>query len=221
MRRMRAAAGLAAAAIAFSSCGLENVPELPPPDAPDALASDATPLFQVVNHPTTVPSDWFFELKYGFELYYKFYTRDQAKEENLADRDQLLSNGYRRVNNAVESLSAQVLPLISINVADQNTEFDVTLDFSQPVASEAQYNGIPSRIIDVRRGVEQLGEAKTFAKEDLDGADLDVSEIWATAVSDGEIHLAMYAMTYGMYNFSSPLYSQPRYLGFMIYHGLP
>lgn len=220
MRRMGAAACLAAAAIVFSACGLEITPVLDPPDAPEALASDTTPVFQVVNLPTTVPSDWYFELKYGFELYYKFYDRNQTKEEKLNDQGALIAAGYRRVNTT-GSLSAQVLPLIPINVADQNTEFDVTLDFAQPVASRATYNvGDPAPVIEVRRGVEHLGSAKTFAREDLDPSDADVSEIWTQAVSDGEIHLAMYALTYGLYDLSIPLYSTARYLGFMVYHDI-
>lgn len=223
MRRIRAVAGLAAAAFAFASCGLEVVPDLPTPKAPDTPASDLTPVFQVVNNPTTVPSDWFFELKYGFELYYKFYTRDQAKEESLADRNALIGAGYRRVASS-GSLSAQVLPLIPIDPADQGSDFDVTLDFNQPVASEATYNvGDPAPVIGVRRSVEHLGSTKTFAKEDLAGTDEDVSAIWDRAknVEGDELHLAMYAMSFGMYNLATPLYSTPRYLGYMVYRGLP
>ncbi|MCX7030265.1 MAG: hypothetical protein NTU62_09110 [Spirochaetes bacterium] len=206
--------------LALTGCGLEIIPILDPPDVPDTLASDLNPVFQVKNYPTTIPDFYNFKLQYGFELYYKFYTMAQSKEINLRTRDDLVGAQFHRVS-APGSLSAQSLPLILINAGDQNTDFDVAIDFNQPVASEAQYNGIPPRNIDLRRDVEYLGSTKTFEKAELSPGDSDVSAIWSEALNDDEIHLAMYAVTYGVYNRSIPLYSTAQYLGHMVYHTIP
>ena len=81
---------LAAGMLALASCGLEIVPDLDPPGIP-VPALPGSPFFQVVYIVTAVP-----EFR-GYEVYYKFYSSDQAQEDGLASIGELNTAGFHRM----------------------------------------------------------------------------------------------------------------------------
>lgn len=205
---------LAAVVLALASCGLDVWPYL---ERPETI--EATPLsayFQVINVATTVA-----EFR-GFEMFYKFTSRDQAKETGLGTREQLLAAQFRRVCSDSGPVASQVPPLVLVDVADRNTVFTTTAYYDAPlVPAYAHYGGIVPRDIPLRRAVEDLGSPKTFEYDSFAGTDADLVAVWDLVHDQGnELHLVMYALSYGLKDLTIPLYSDARYLGFMVYYGV-
>lgn len=210
---------LAAAMLALAACGLEILPYLEPP-GDSTKASPGTAVFYVLNQATPLA-----EFR-GFELYYKFYSIDQSAEQtsqqSLPDLDALQEAGFQRMYSPGH-LSEQSLPLIPVDPLDRNTPFTTELDFTVVVTMEpsADYQGAnPPAVnpIPIRRAATDGSDnTKTFAQSALDEADVDLVDV--TWPGPGEnLNLVVYALSYGLKDYSTPLYSTPRYLGYMDYN---
>ncbi len=215
MRRVVAATPIllaAAAAIVLAACGLENLPVLDPP-----AFTEMTPLstFTVLtNVPTTVA-----EFR-GYELYYKFYARDQAKQTTMTSVDQLVPAGFRRVCSTISPVESQVPPVVLVDPVDRNTEVQTTVYFPDAdTAAYAGYGGASPRTVPLRRSVEEAGAPKTFQLSAFDPDDEDIAAIWSDVQSQGnELHLVVYVMSNGLNGWSPTLYSEVSWVGTMIYH---
>jgi hypothetical protein len=205
---------LAAAVLALAACGLDVWPYLERPETIEA--SPLSAYFQVINVATTVV-----EFR-GFELYYKFYSRDQTRETGLGTREQLLAAQFRRVCSDSGPVASQVPPLVFVDIADRNTVFTTTAYFDAPlVPAYSHYAGVSPRDIPLRRSVEEFGSPRTFDRGSFVQTDADISAIWdLVQAQDKELHLVMYALSYGLKDLTIPLYSEARYLGFMVYYGV-
>jgi hypothetical protein len=141
--------------------------------------------------------------------------------------------------------STSFKPLLFVQPLDRGTAFDITITFSsipqtQPIV---KYNGTQYTIpnlpafsdagqdISIRRNVGDVdpassfgGQGKFFIKpytgyQTYISSDRDVQSIWDTVqpggTGSGVVYLAMYAMSYGIQNFTSDIFSQPVYLGYV------
>jgi hypothetical protein len=211
------AAGVILAAVSLlAGCGLEIVPDLDPPGIPTP-ASPLTPVFQVVYVVTAVP-----EFR-GYEVYYKFYSSDQAQEDGLATIGELTAAGFHRMCSP-GTLSEQGIPyqpLIPVNTADRAAGFLTELDFWLLVSPYLDYQAsVPPLYTGLRRSAtDVLGETKTFDEISLDQADSDLVGVnWAQVAIDHQLILVAYAISYGLYDLNQSLYSTARYLGYMQYN---
>ncbi len=157
----------------------------------------------------------------GFEAYYKFYSSDQPRQENYTTREELEnpSAGFHRIHSLGKT-TTQVKPLISVDVADRNTVFMTLLNFYYLVQTPyGEYQGISPRPIDVRRSAtDTLGDTMSFDRADLDPADADLTGVnWTQVGIDQQLFLVVYAISYGLKDYSTPLYSTAKYLGYMSY----
>lgn len=205
---------LAAAVLALSSCGLEILPDLDPP-GDSADASESTPLFKVQNAATLIP-----EFR-GFELYYKFLAEGEAIPSGLATKAQVEGAGFRRVY--ATGVPVLALPLLPVDPADRNTDFVIEIDFNAVATTppEAVYLGaIPPSVYPVivcRPVTDGYGFAKTFRQADLEAGDEDLAGIPWPPTTGQRISCVMYALSYGLKDFTDHLYSTARYLGYMSY----
>jgi hypothetical protein len=210
----------AAACAALCGCGLEWWPYLEPPGIPDE-ALPSTPFFQVINV-VVVPQ----ELEFlGFELYYKFYSSDQASqqtsESGLTTRADLVAAHFWRMCSEGK-LSEQTLPsipLIDVDVGDRGDAFMTRVDFQLLETPKAvYYYGVPvkERDIKIRRyATDAVDDTKTFDQSELKETDVDLRSV--TWTSGQYLYLVVYAFRYGLYNFTDQIYSDARYLGYVRY----
>jgi hypothetical protein len=216
----RATCAASVLALLLAACGLEILPYLDPPG--DSIkASPGTAVFYVINQATLIA-----EFR-GFELYYKFYSLDQDTErmsqQSLPDLAALQAAGFHRMCSPGH-LSEQDLPLIPVDLPDRNTTFTTEIDFSIVETAEpsADYQGLNPPTVNpilLRRVATDGSEnTKTFEQSALDAADTDlVGVTWPSTPGDS-LNLVVYALSYGLKDISTPLYSTPRYLGYMAYN---
>jgi hypothetical protein len=216
-RALPVVAALAASICALCSCGLEQWPFLERPGDP-AEALPGTPLFQVIN---VVPRDPI--VFRGFELYYKFYGSDQSalqtSESGLTTRAELVTADFWRMCSPGK-LTGQTLPYTPLIdcAGDLNDPFTTVVDFdlATPVA---HYGGGTPRDIPIRRyATDALGDTKKFDQSELEQTDVDLTSVTVPETgSGGYLNLVIYALSYGLQDFTDQLYSEARYLGYMDY----
>jgi hypothetical protein len=219
----------------LSGCGLEfNMTSLEPPNTPDDLASPGTPIFTI-----EVPAAEK-ELEFrGYELYYKFYANladIQQNLQNVTEYELRSSHGFRQVCTAADTYTGSSnlhthKPLIFVETFDRNRAFLITVTFAPPEQPSVLYDGDPYEV-SVRRNVPDTvlgspnyGEPKPFIQLDAafpayQAADTDIQGIWATVKpvlegGTGEAYLAMYALSYGIVDITTDIYSTPVYLGYV------
>jgi hypothetical protein len=226
VRRALPAAVIAAAALALlGGCGLEYLAYLTAPYA-TTQASPSTPIFRVRN-PTRSAEE--LPVFRGFELYYKFFSSGQSGARDLqmglSTREQLVSTyGFKRM--CTEGTVAQAYPFIPVAPADRgDAALEADLDFNLATSSstpDMTYNGSVALIYPYgtirRSAVDAFDNTKSFAFEDFDPGDADLTGInWIEFGSDGILDLVVYAISYGVQDYS-PVYSDARCLGYMSYH---
>jgi hypothetical protein len=209
-------------ALLVAGCGLPSSYYLTPPATPPTLASPiGYPVFQVIS--TTDNSESEFR---GFELYYKCYRITETLEsgfgENSLESD-LRAKGFLPVCSELDSTpTGRRVPLILVDPLDRGLDFTVTVDFNLPGSAtyaRYQYTGpvtLSSVSVEVRRYISDgAGACKTFDATEFLATDLDISRIFAGALTDGSFYLAMYALSYGLQDISTPIWSWPVYLGYV------
>jgi hypothetical protein len=201
-----------AAVSLIAACGLESVPVLDPPGFTDLTPTNQNSV--LTNVPTVVD-----EFR-GYELYYKFYLPGQDKQTSMTSVDQLIPAGFRRVCSDQSPVDSQIPPVILVDQLDRNTSVMTTLVFQDAdIAAFALYAGAAPRTVTLRRAVEENGEPEYFRISAFDADDEDLASIWSEVEAQGnELHLALYVMSNGLNGFSPTLYSEIRYIGYMVYH---
>jgi hypothetical protein len=156
----------------------------------------------------------------GYELYYKFYSREQAKLTNLKTIGELTAAGFLRICSNSGSVSQQRPPVILVDPVDRN-DTTTTVWFMPPsIPAFADYSGTIPRVVPLRRSVENAGVPKTFDLLSFDEFDADIAAIWdevQATLPDKELHLVLYVLSNGLIDYSPTLYSEARYVGTMIY----
>jgi len=230
--------GLLALVILEVGCGLPSPYFLSPPVVPQ-LAQVTSPNFYFAS--TSANNE--VELR-GFEVYYKFET-DPASQGFINDTNLgSTTNTYTDLTVAgfsplcsstdVSPLTHQS-PLVPIAIGDRGQAFTVTLTISTNTANSGistySYTGPVSGSVigEVRRAAPLpsnlftsgcklfLSNSNVTSYTDYDPtADNDVRAIFSTAQSSGgTAYLMMYALTYGLQDISTPIYSNPVYLGYI------
>jgi hypothetical protein len=217
---------LAGFILALTACGLDTWPYLESPDS-STPALPGTPFFTVAN-PVREP---LLEVPMfrGFELYYKFFSSDQsadrdAQTSSLSTREQLASTTYGFNRMCTAGVATQVSPFIPVALADRDDDMlEAILNFTLATADDEPvmtYNGSVALIYPygtIYRSATEFGETKSFAFTDFDSGDSDLTGInWAEFESDGILDLVVYALSYGLQDFS-PVYSTARPLGYIRY----
>jgi hypothetical protein len=215
-------AALMLAALLAARCGLPSPYYLSPPAAPSSPASPTTPLFSVIS--TTNNSETEFR---GFELYYKCYLSEADIEANFGSssfESNLRSAGFLPVCSEEDtSPSGHIVPLVPVDAADRGKPFTITIDFN-PISSgsyPATYRytrpdvgTIVSK--GVRRYVPDTSVAcKTFDFAEFLTTDADYSRIGSSVPASGPFYIAIYALSYGLQDISTPIWSWPVYLGYV------
>jgi len=219
--RPRLFIGLLLPALLAAACGIPSPSFLEPPTCP-AQALPLTPEFQIGS--TTNNSES--ELR-GFALYYKCYGIDETIESGFGyeTSESALQNpkGFFPVcSETDDSTSGRSVPLIYIDPkppTDQGQEFTITVDFNSPVDAKYAYTGPvtgKSISVGVRRSVSDgVGGFKTFDFAQFQSTDSDISRIWTKAQDARSFYVAMYALSYGLQDKATPIWSWPVYLGYV------
>lgn len=214
------------AALLAAGCGLPSSYYLTPPATPTVFATPLTPLFSVKSTVDNSES----ELR-GFALYYKCYLNTGDIESNFSEssfESTLRSAGFFPVCSEDDtSPSEHSLPLFPIDSADRGKDFTITVNFNSP--DSGMYNALssytrPDTTIVVSKGVRRyvptdpVGSCKTFDFSEFLTADIDFSGIAGGVPSNGPFYIAMYALSYGLQDISTPIWSWPVYLGYVGIH---
>lgn len=212
---------LTLAALLAAACGLPSPYSLSPPTCPEQAVL-GEPWFKIES--TTDNSESEFR---GFELYYKCYLKTVDIESNygsLSSESTLRSAGFLPVCSETDtSPSAHSVPLIPIALADRGKSFRITVDFDSLGGGtyEATYAYTrPDTAIVVSKGVRRYVvdtpvSCKTFDFGQFSAADLDYGKIKGTVPSGGPFYIAMYALSYGLQDIATPIWSWPVYLGYV------
>ncbi len=207
---------LAAAVLALAACGLENTPVLDPP-GPTSETTPGSATFHV-NYKVTAIAEF-----RGFEVYYRFYSSDQPLQKDLGTLDDLRSGGFRRMCSP-GTLDEQTLPynpLIPVDPADRGVDFSTDLVFTLVLSPYLIYNASsPPPYTGLRRSVvDDFDETKFFDQIELLPTDDDLVGVnWTQVGNDRLLYMVAYAISYGLLDLASPLYSEAVYLGYISYN---
>jgi len=219
-----------ALALTAAGCGLESPFYLNPPGTPAQPASTGTPIFYLLH--TSQNNEVEFR---GYELYYKLYSLDSdgqalmSAESNLgsATFDVLISKSYHPLCTTLHdtSTTSSVIhnaPLIRILPADIGSTLQFLIDLSPAYQStlSVPYAG---GIIPLNRFVpDGNGSLKSFDPAQIASTDSDISAIWnAATISQHSVDVVLYALSYGVKDLTTPIYSNPVYLGYAQINILP
>jgi len=214
------------------SCGLPSSYYLSPPTlGPGGAQGDPTSgFFQILS--TSANSEEEFR---GFELYYKFdATAPTGTEINLGnstnDVTTLTNAGFLTVCSGDSTRDAtptqRTLPLIPIQQADRGTTFSVTINVNpqSPDATLVNYTYTAAAAGTVEVQIDRhvfdttTGGCKPFTfirwlPGNYSTADADMTNLGT--LQSSTIYLVMYAVSYGLQDVSTPIYSYPVYLGYL------
>ena len=217
--RRRSAGALLAAALAgalLGGCGLPSDPQAPPRPPTAPTASTTTHRFSF-SQPAEPVAD---AVRFGYEIYYKFWALGAFTDRNLRDLAALRRRGFVRLADAskLDPVDQADRPLILIKVATGS--HTITLDFSplryggDPVATGGSISEIS-----LRRGVERTdGSYETFTCDRFLARHADVEGL-KQLVDDcaGEpFQLELYALSYSRDDYGRERYSEARYLGSIV-----
>ncbi len=215
-----------------SSCGLDRIPYLAPPGSP-GTATPGTPIF-IIDVPAAEKEAEF----RGYELYYKFYDILGNIDSNLqgVTEDVLRANQYRAVCSDSDIFSGSPpsnlhnnQPLIYVETFDRNRAFQIIVTIAKEVVQpEVLYDGNPyavsirRNVPDTRAGSPSDGGPKPFIQENVlypaypDIPDSDIQSIWGTVKPSGtgRVYLAMYALSYGVVDITTDVFSTAVWLGY-------
>lgn len=227
--RPRLILGMLLAALLAAGCGLPSSYYLTPPATPGDVvgtqsAIPGTPYFYVIS--TTANSESEFR---GFELYYKCYLDAADIEDDfgsLSLQSTLQSAGFKPVCSEDDaSPTAHSVPLIAIASADRAKDFVVKVDFdslgggtfkalysyTRPDTAVVVTKGVRRHVLDTDTGI----SCKTFDFAEFLSTDADFSNV---ASGGAPFYIAMYALSYGLQDISTPIWSYPVYLGYVGIH---
>lgn len=217
------------AALLAAGCGLPSSYYLTPPATPGSVpgtgsAVPGTPVFYIIS--TTDNSESEFR---GFELYYKCYLNEGDIESNFGSssfESDLRSAGFLAVCPEGDfTPTSRTVPLFLIDDSDRGTDFVITIDFNpsglglydavctfDPLIQASK--GVRRHVLDTATGV----SCKTFDFAEFLSTDADFLKIAGSVPANGPFYIAMYALSYGLQDISTPIWSYPVYLGYVGIH---
>ena len=201
--------------LTMAQCGLEYLPYLTPPVS-RGPSGDTFIVRKTAANDTESAVDWEY---LGIELYYKFYLTGATPDNNLTELSELNAKGFRRISSSGDDVTKPIQkPLIDGLALAGDVDFDIAMEnvniteTSTPVVV----------VSEIRRGV-PYGSLESgypsfqqFLVDDFDEADDDVeTSIYDHITSNplSKITMVMYALSYGMKDYSADLYSDAIYLG--------
>lgn len=203
------------AVLSGQGCGLYSYPYIYPPDIQRTMTG--TP--QVVSIINTGDNDP--DVFQGYEIYYKFYERDNFSSQYGSDLKTLFSVeepeprdienlGYRRANTIEDATKTSPVPMVFIDYSDRDDYFSIDIDFTEILSNvkpEITYNGNTLNLYRGRdiRDQEDNDIYKSFINEDIDIGDNDIAY--------DSVTLYMYVFAYGKYDKVYNIYSKPVGLG--------
>ena len=247
-RRRSASLRLAVAMVALcasgAGCGLPDSFYLSPPSASQAQPLDG--LFTIQHTDRSSEPDFRgYELYY--KLYSSAPpAADTNLGSTTGTVDLLTSNGFltlckgpvvtapsgasSQAVSADVSVATRVAPLILIDPNDRNASFTVTINVNPAGGTDAgtSYSyaapsGSYQQEIDrhVTGSIATVGVQRcmpfTYGQGYYQQTDPDISAIWP--VTGGTLYIAVYAVSYGLQNLSTPIYSYPVYMGYLTISG--
>jgi hypothetical protein len=131
------------------------------------------------------------------------------------------------------SVATRTLPLILIDPSDRGSNFTITINVNpvnQSSGSDSATNftytaptGVYLQEVDrhVNGVIPGVGVPRcmpfTFGQGYYQPSDLDISAIWSAI--QGTLYIAVYAVSYGLQDLSTPIYSYPVYMGYLSISG--
>ena len=203
----------------FAGCGLLSILTLDPPEHIET--SDILDYFIVRIIGNTEPAQ--LAAFKGVEFYYKFYypagpgsVPDSAI--NIRNFDDLLANGFKRLSSASDREGSVSKPFLYIeDPNDRGKTFIATLDFAD--LENANISVIPlfsegASVLEMRRGVVDSVTKEYKAFDDFALTDADISSLGLSGSPPftEDVNLVMYALSFGIEDFSTNIYSKSVYL---------
>lgn len=205
---------LAAFFLSFAGCGIEYIVALDKPESIGTSYTDRT--FKVY----VEIQDYVSEFR-GLELYYRFTDGDVSPESVHDSRDGLVIDGFTRIMSAaVDSPSFSSKPLAAVPIGRRDHRIEVTIDFSDPTSAFlTAYDATASEDLpgytdlEVRRSAIIGDTFKDFG--DLDSADSDLQGLDPEDITNRNLYLVIYALSYGKQDIVIDAYSKPAYLEYI------
>ncbi len=206
----------------MQGCGLNDYPYI---YAPDTTSLSGTPgIIKIYNRDDNDP-----DVFQGYELYYKFYEFSSDTTNMASDYKSLFSVeepepsnlttlGFKRINTVSTTDKKTTYPMIYIDHSDRDSEFTITLDFSDVAASvknpTVNYLSYPE--ITLYRTVvdpDDTDNYKSFIYDDLSNTE-------DSDISHNRVTLSLFVFSYGKYDNVYNIYSRPVWLGYIQYDTL-
>ncbi|TVR93274.1 MAG: hypothetical protein EA428_02265 [Spirochaetaceae bacterium] len=209
---------------ALSSCGLDVVPFLYPPESPSAIGSGLQFLHDTRNNDTP-QSDNF----RGYEIYYKFYDFSGVNGETQLQNDRnaieadpippgtarLTARNYRRLRSLRNDGSLETrLPLIPVSIGSAPS---IQLLFSGSVGVEGAFVLRNNNEADAARLVRAVDDADAnprlfYGLDQYATNHADIPNTINLLTDSAALRIAFYAVAYGVQPDFRPLYSIPIFL---------
>ena len=214
------------------SCGLYSYPYVYAPSLHGGVASTAQHEVFITHNGDNDPSVF-----RGYEIYYKFYKKttaydDQRKDHNSIfsvkepDYSALTSAGYKRCRTEKLYKKDTPTPMIHIPTDDRDDDFELYINFA-PIAENAYYQdelfitylggeadslyrAIKDQNPDSGEAVKAGGKADDEIYKDFNSDDVELGD--SDLPSTEEVTLSMYIIGYGIHE-NHNLYSKPVWLG--------
>jgi hypothetical protein len=229
---------LVLSAVFGTTCGLPDPFFLSPPTVP-RVASALDYGFQLQTTDRSAEPEF-----RGYELYYKIYAdySSAQAEANLGGGDpgvsQLTAKGFLPVTRGPAILPAsggltadttpdfRSAPLIPIATGDRSSAFTITITFNpanlDPSWTAYSYTSPTTGAVEqeMDRYVAGIAGCKPFTFGQGNYAPSDPDIVKAGPLSS-PIFVAMYVVSYGLQDLSTPIYSYPVYMGYLSLSGYP
>ncbi len=223
MRRGGLPLFIAPLVLLLAGCGLPDPFYLNPP-----VVSFASPLdngFTMQNTDRSGEPDF-----RGYELYYKLYSDSAAiaADANLGAGtpgvDALVQKGFMALCRGPGSLPQDLSvegrssPLILIAPPDRSVAFQISIPFVPTTDSgtKVTYTSptYASFSQELDRHVNGISRCKPFrfGAGNYLSSDQDIMPVWPPGST---LYIAMYVVSYGLQNLSTPIYSYPVYMGYL------
>jgi hypothetical protein len=227
--------GLLAIVLLEAGCGLPDSYFLQPPTVAQPAAGLSSFSFLNPDHSNDLGVTFT-----GFELYYKFYNITDTININAYDptnpadpTTQLANAGFLPIRSFQDTPSSQSVPVIPVEPAVAGSSFLVQVNITGSPATGSQPTG-PANYkvgtadqVELRRYMVDPSTAygyKNFLSNNYPSpsntntnyspTDSDFSVVYNGAVSNQYAYIALYALSYGIINLTTPTRSTPTYLGY-------
>jgi len=195
----------------FANCGIER----PTPVLLVPIANSYSDISQNFEFQNQIEADNNKDILRGFELYYKFYNSatDAAIDNNIQNYYSIITDqtlGFKRITK-FEDNDRIDKPLIPISSERKELISKFTIDFMTTNNVTISINTMES--IETKtlfRGVKDQDTNLYKSFENLLANDADLKSI--TDINN-EIYISLYVMSYGIFELSREIYSEPVWLG--------